>query len=190
MAWMRQHKNWVLLAVFVLLLIAILGPWGYEGDGVPPPEFCHPPFILLENGNCVGRMSGAFILHFSILAIPSLISQLLSGTLVLSERGREFLFILPPLLLVVLPVTSTLLRIKSPNNRSIQIFSVITWGLAIGLGCLIAAFAEVFHPAHLWGVWLYLGLAGAMLVWELLTLTRSIRKPSPAEQMETRKGIN
>ncbi len=166
--------------VFVLLLIAILGPWGYEGDGVPPPEFCHLPFILLENGNCVGRMSGAYILYFSTLAIPSLISQFLSGALVLSERGRELLLILPPLLLVVLPATSTLLRVKSPNNRSFHLFSVITWGLAFGLGWLIAAFAEVFYPAHLWGIWLFLGLAGAMLVWELLTLIQSTRILSPA----------
>ncbi len=88
MAWMSQHKNWVRMLVFVLLLIAILGPWAYEGDGVPPPSYCHPPFLLLENGNCVGRMSGAFVLSFSTLAIPSLISQFLSGELVLSERGR------------------------------------------------------------------------------------------------------
>ncbi len=103
MAWISQHKNWVRMLVFVLLLIAIVGPWGYEGDGVPPPEFCHPPFLLLENGNCVGRMSGAFVLSFSTLAIPSLISQFLSGELVLSERGREFLIILPALLMVLLP---------------------------------------------------------------------------------------
>ena len=167
MAWVSQHKNWVLVAVFVLLLIAILGPWGYEGDGVPPAEFCQPPFILLETGNCVGRMSGAFILNFSTITISSLISHFLSGELVLDERSSEFLFILPPLLLVVLPVTSTLLRAKYPNNRSFQIFSVLTWGLAIGLGCLIATFAEVFHPAHLWGIWLYLGVAGVMLVMEL-----------------------
>ena len=58
MAWMSQHKNWIRMLVFMLLLIAILGPWSYEGDGVPPPSYSHPPFLLLENGNCVGRMSG------------------------------------------------------------------------------------------------------------------------------------
>jgi hypothetical protein len=178
MAWISQHKNRVRMLVFVLLLIAILGPWGYEGDGVPPPEFCHPPYLLLENGNCVGRMSGAFVLSFSTLAIPELISQLLSGELVLSERGQEFLIILPVLLLVVLPVTSTLLLARSANNRSFQIFSVISWGLALGLILLIAAFVEVFHPAHLWGIWLYFGLAGAMLALELHSFIESMRKLS------------
>jgi len=180
MAWISQHKNWVRWVGFVLLLIAILGPWAYQGDGVPPPEFCHPPFILLENGSCVGRMSGATIISFFALAIPSLISQFLSGELVLTERGREFLVILPALLLVILPVTSTLLRVRSPNSRSMQVFSVISWGLAVGMGLLIAAFAEVFQPAHLWGVWLYAGLAGAMLAWEVYGLIVSRRKPSPA----------
>jgi hypothetical protein len=175
MAWISQHKNWVRMLVFVLLLIAILGPWGYESDGVPPPSYCHPPFLLLENGSCVGRMSGAFVLSFSTLAIPSLISQFLSGELVLSERGREFLILLPVLLLVLLPVTSTLLRVRSPKNRSFQIISLITWGLALGLGLLIAVIAEVFHPAHLWGLWLYIGLAGVMLAWELYNLIESRR---------------
>ena len=178
MSWISRHKNWVRLVGFGLLLIAILGPWAYEGDGVPPPAFCHPPFILLETGSCAGRMSGAYIISFSTLAIPSLISQFLSGALVLSERGREFLVFLPPLLLVLLPVTSTLLRVRNRNCRSVQIFSIITWGLAVGLGLLIAALAEVFHPAHLWGVSLYLGVAGAMLAWDVYALIESMRNPA------------
>jgi hypothetical protein len=48
MSWMSRHKNWIRLLVFVLVLIAVLGPWGYEGDGVPPPEFCDPPYLLLR----------------------------------------------------------------------------------------------------------------------------------------------
>ncbi len=76
-------------------------------------------------------------------------------------------------------MTSTLLRVRSPNNRSFQIFSVISWGLALGLGLLMATFAEVFHPAQLWGIWLYFGLAGAMLAWELYNLIESRRERSP-----------
>jgi hypothetical protein len=177
MAWMSQHKNSVRIAVFALLLIAFLGPWGYDGDGVPPPSYCHPPYLLLENGNCVGRMSGAFILSFFTLAIPALISQFLSGELVFSERGREFLVILLPLLLVGMPVISTLLLVRSGNSRFFRIFSIITWGLAVVTGLLIAASAEVFHPVDLWGIWLYVGLAAAILASELYALFESIRKP-------------
>jgi hypothetical protein len=38
MTWIIQHKNQVRIGVFALLLITILGPWGYEYDGVPPEE--------------------------------------------------------------------------------------------------------------------------------------------------------
>jgi hypothetical protein len=66
MTWIIQHKRGVRLAVLALLIIAVVGPWGYTRDGVPPAEWCRPPFLLLENGSCVGQVSGAFYILFSI----------------------------------------------------------------------------------------------------------------------------
>ena len=166
MAWVSQHKNWVRLVVFVLLLIAILGPWATKATASRHRSFATLLFFLRERQlrwADVGRLHSFFLCS----CYPIIDLSILIRRAVLSERGREFLILLPALLLVLLPVTSTLLRVRSPNNRSFHIFSVISWGLAVGLGLLIAAIAEVFHPAHLWGLWLYIGLAGTVLAWEL-----------------------
>jgi len=168
MAWINQHKSWVHTAVFALLIIAILGPWGYAHDGVPPAEWCHPPFLLLENGSCVGRESGAFFLLVSIIGFPAGILQFLSGELVLSDLGRQSIFTLFFLGLFFLPFISTLLLVRSGSNIRRRTFYVIAWGLAAALGLLVALSAEVFHPAHLWGIWLYILLAVGLLAFELL----------------------
>jgi len=168
MAWIIQHKNWVRIAVLALLIITILGPWGYAHDGVPPAEWCQPPFLLLENGNCVGRESGAFYLLISIIGFPAGIMQFLSGELVLSDLGRHSMFALFFLGLFFLPFISTLLLVRSGSNMRRRTFYVIAWGLAAALGLLVALSAEVFHPAHLWGIWLYILLAVGLLAFELL----------------------
>lgn len=168
MAWIIQHKNWVRIAVLALLIIAILGPWGYTRDGVPPAEWCQHPFLLLENGSCVGRDSGAFFLLVSIIGFPAGILQFLSGELVLSDLGRQSIFALFFLSLFFLPCISTLLLVRSGSNIRRRTFYVIAWGLAAALGLLVALSAEVFHPAHLWGIWLYILLAVGLLVFELL----------------------
>lgn len=169
MAWMIQHKKQVRIGIFVLLVIAILGPWGYEHDGVPPAEWCHHPFLLLENGNCVGRESGAFFLLISTAAFPALILQFLSGALVLSDLRLQSMFTLIFLILFCLPVISTVLLVRSGASRRRRTFHAIAWGLAAALGVLIAVSAEVFHPTHLWGIWLYILLVVGLLAFELLT---------------------
>ena len=172
MAWIIHHKSWVRIAVFGLLVVAILGPWGYAHDGVPPAEWCHPPFLLLENGSCVGRESGAFFLLISIIGFPAGILQFLSGELVLSNLGRYFMFTFFFLGLFFLPFISTLLRVRSGSNMRRRTFHIIAWGLAAALGVLIAVSVEVFHPTHLWGIWLYILLAVGLLAFELLSAHR------------------
>ena len=168
MAWIIQHKSWVRIAVFGLLIIAILGPWVYTHDGIPPAEWCRPPLLLLENGSCAGRVSGAFFLLISSVGLPAGILQFLSGELALSALGRHFLFAFVFLGLFLLPLISALLLVRSASNMRRRAFFVIAWGLAAALGLLVALFAEVFHPAQLWGIWLYILLAVGLLAFELL----------------------
>jgi hypothetical protein len=168
MAWTNQHRNWIRLGVFTLLIIAILGPWGYTRDGVPPPEWCRPPFLLLENGSCVGRESGAFFLLVSMIGFPAGIIQFLSGELVLSDLGLQSMFTFLFLGLFFLPFISTLLLMHPGSSKRRRIIQMIAWGVAAGLGLLIALSAEIFHPVHLWGIWLYILLAVGMLAFELL----------------------
>jgi len=52
MTWIIQHKSQGRIGVFALLLIAILGHWGYEYDGVPLAENSSKPVLLVRV--CVG----------------------------------------------------------------------------------------------------------------------------------------
>ena len=168
MAWIIQHKRWFGLAIAAALLIAIVGPWAYTRDGVPPAEWCQPPNILLENGSCVGRSSGAYFLLLSIIGFPAGILQTLSGELGLSDLLRYSVFPLYFLGMFVLPVISTLLVLRSPSSLKRRTFYAIAWGLAAGLGLLQALTQEAIHPAHLWGIWLYILLALGLLAFGLV----------------------
>jgi hypothetical protein len=64
MSWINEHKKVGRVAVLMLLLVSLIGPWTYTADGVPPAEWCRDPNILLENGRCVRLVSGATVLTF------------------------------------------------------------------------------------------------------------------------------
>ena len=181
MAWIGEHKNVGRWAVLVLLLLAMIGPWAYSADGAPPAEWCHEPFILLENDRCVGLMSGATILTYVAVGFLGMCVGLVTGGTVLAGRAREFLFILS-LLLLVLPFISTLLRILDRGRWRQRAFHAVAWGMA----CLSTLQFVVFSLSHLrvatwrhqlWGLWLYIGLAAGALIVEVLALA-TWRSPS------------
>jgi phosphatidylserine synthase len=122
----------------------------------------------LENGSCVGRESGAFYLLVYFIGFPAGIMQFLSGELVLADLGRQSVFALFFLGLFFLPFISSLLRVRPSSNKKHRAFHIIVWGLAAVLGLFVALSAEIFHPVHLWGIWLYILLAVGMLAFELL----------------------
>ena len=180
MSWINEHKSVGRVAVLVLLLVAIIGPWTYSSDGVPPAEWCRDPNILLENGRCVKLVSGARILTFMAGAFLSMSVGLVTGATVLPDRAREFIgvFLFVMLLfLLVLPFFSTLLLIPGGDRRHRRIFHVVAWGLAAGSGLLLGLLG--FSRLHwaLWGIWLYIGLAASALILEVLALVAG-RKPS------------
>jgi hypothetical protein len=103
MSWINEHKNVGRVAVLVLFLVAIMSPWTYTSDGVPPPEWCRDPFILLENDRCVGLVSGAEVLTFMAGAFLSMSVGLVTGATVLPDRACEFLGVFLFMLLLFLP---------------------------------------------------------------------------------------
>ena len=175
-AWINQRKNIVRVAVLVLLLVAIVGPWTYSSDGTPPAEWCRDPNILLENGRCVRLVSGAEVLTFMTGAFLSLNLQLVKGTLVLADRAREFfgVFLFVVLLfLLVQPFFSTLLLIFGGDRPRRGMYHVATWGLAAVISALLlVASCWSGLRTDLWGIWLYVGLAASVLAVELSAIRR------------------
>lgn len=178
---MIQPKNLVRIGIFVLLVIAFLGPWGYHHDS-PPAEWCQPPFLLLENGSCAGRQPGTFYLLFAAVSFPVLILGLFSRGSTLPDLLLVSMGTLMFLIMFCMPVISTVLLMRSSASQKRRNFSVIAWGLAAALGAFLALSAEVIHPAQLWGIWLFILLAVVLLAFELLTAWLAKKTP-PGENL-------
>ena len=182
MSWINEHKNVGRVAVLVLLLVAIMGPWTFSSDGVPPAAWCRDPNILLENGRCVRLVSGATVLTFMAGAFLSMSVGLVTGATLLPDRAREFLGVFlftVGIFLLVLPFFSTLILIRGGDRRRLQVFQVMAWGLAAVLSLLPALLAMSGSGLYseLWGIWLYFGLAAGALTLEVLALVAA-RRPS------------
>lgn len=165
----------VRLVVLALLVAAFIGPWGYTPDGVPPPEWCAEPNFLLTPERCVRLLPGTEILSFFVGSIIALPLMLFSSGFSLVERGRELLFVLL-MYLLVLPFITGLILALARTSRRLLVLDMVAWGLAAIPAVMIAFFTPEQRGLQLWGVWLYIGLAAAMLlfgVWALLRKRRA-----------------
>jgi hypothetical protein len=178
MSWINKRKRVWRVAILVLLLVAIMGPWTYTSDGVPPAAWCANPNILLENGSCVGLVSGAEVITFMTGAFLSMSVGLVTGATVLPDRAREylgvFLFMIL-LLLFLLPFFTTLLLIWGRDSRRLRIFLLIAWGMAAILSLLPVVSGLVLRLDRSWGIWLYIGSAVSALILEVLALVTGRR---------------
>jgi hypothetical protein len=178
MSWINKHKRVWRVAVLVLLLVAIMGPWTYTSDGVPPAAWCANPNILLENGSCVGLVSGAEVITFMTGAFLSMSVGLVTGATVLPDRAREYLGVflfMTLLLLLLLPFFTTLLLIWGRDSRRLRIFHLMAWGLAAVLSLLPVVSGLVLRLDQSWGIWLYIGSAVSALILEVLALVTGRR---------------
>ena len=166
-SWIQQRQNIWRASILLLLLVAILGPWTYSADGMPPAEWCRAPNILLENDRCVKLVSGASILAFTASVLFSMGPALATGLIGIGEIFRLLLFILLHSL-ILLPFITTLLLLRGRDGRRLHPFHLSAWGLAFLAGLLVATTSWSGGPLRLWGIWLYLALCATALALELL----------------------
>ncbi len=181
MLWICKRRNIGRWTVLAALLVAIWGPWVYSSDGVPPPEWCRSPNVLLENGRCVALESGVTVLTFMVWVFFSLIAQFVSGALALPDRVRELsgvFLVMVSICLLILPFLSTLLVIQRGDSRRLRIFHVMAWGAAAIVSLLPILFDLTFRSTLFWGIWLYIGLAIGMLLIEMLVIVIDVRRTS------------
>ena len=184
MSWINEHKNVGRVAVLMLLLVAMMGPWTYTADGVGPVEWCRDPHILLENGRCVRPVSGATVFTFMAGAFLSMSVGLVTGATVFADRAREFLGVslfMTLLFLLVLPFFTTLLLVWGRDSRRLRVFHLMAWELAAVLSLLLLLLLLVSESGpclgRFWGIWLYSGSAASTLILEVLALAAG-RRPS------------
>jgi hypothetical protein len=171
LSWISQHNKRIRLVFLLLLPIAIIGPWTFSSDGVPPAEYCHGRSILLENRRCVKPISGANVLTIISSAVPSMILQLISDPSNLTERVNELLrvFLFLVLIFILLLPFLRILRIVLSNDRSPHLkYPELIGGSALVISTLlfiVTCQSEIC--LKLWGNWLYMLIAACTVVVEI-----------------------
>ena len=167
--WINLRKNGWRVALLVVVLVAMLGPWTFDQILVPSEFSCSAPNIRLDGDFCGTPLPGTWHLYWMVIGFVYASAGLLTGAMGFVEWASVFLvsFLL---FLLVLPFLSTLLLILRGDRRRQQIFNVVAWGLAAGIALLIgvSSYPRLFWV--LWGNWLYIGLAASALMLEMLTL--------------------
>ena len=180
MSWLTQNHKTLQLGLLILLAASFFGPWNYTADGVPPPEYCDPPLVLLTPERCVELVSGAEMVAYLVINAPQMLLGMLSGEYILSSALRELAFViiilLPAVPVLVLawrvlasfqPVTPAIASAKPSGIWSrIVLYGALSLGWFAALGMFLLHWPP--QPWLFWGLWLYLILNDAILMLEIL----------------------
>ena len=169
MAWIKKNRRAWRIALLILMLVALMGPWTFDRLYVPSEYECSAPNIRLDGNFCGVPLSGVSVFFWMSSGLIPLTVGVITGEVIFSERSREFLLLLL-LFLPLLPIFSTLLLIPQNDQQPRQVFTIIAWALAIGM---VLFWWKNSYPNLLWvlwGIWLYIGLAVNALILEIITL--------------------
>lgn len=170
MSHLDANGNMIRGVILALLIVSLLGPWGYDLLNVPAEYPCEWPVVRLYGDFCGMPMSwfSGFLLFAG--GFFQILWQLITGTF--TGRTRELLG-LAFLALPILPLFSTLLLLVKKNTPRLRGFHLIAWGL----GCIFPLFI-LFSQQNvqfllLWGPWLYILVAVGAIIFEILLMKTS-----------------
>jgi hypothetical protein len=167
MALINERKRFWRAASLALLILALLGPWGYDRINVPAEYTCNPPSFRLEGDFCGTPLSGAWIVFWFPLGFVADLVSLSAGKVSFVVKVQQFLITLL-LIFPWLPLLSTPLAIWRKDSRRLNMFQLKAWALATILGL----FLVVSTPQRLlWGAWAYAGLTPVVVIMELLAFS-------------------
>jgi hypothetical protein len=174
MSWLNKHKRIWRAAIFLLLLVALIGPWSFDRIHVPRQYPCSPPNFRLEGDFCGAPLSGMWIYFWMIAGFVSILVEFATGAIPFADWAGEFLrtlFIVLILILLLTPIFSTLRLFRREGLRHNQVFHITLWGLAaLFAGLYLILSGSLGYYWLLWGPWLYIGLAASALVLEAFVL--------------------
>ena len=165
MQWINDHRYQWGGILLVLLVISLLGTWGYDLINVPAQYDCSLPNVRLEGDFCGLPAPGIM----GLFAVFIVLINALNGTLSLVVM-RAML----PFLMLPLPFVSALLWLDDGGDHPRQwVFHLVAWGLAsifiwVFYIRIILTVDLHFHPARLWGLWLYTALVTIVFFIEIV----------------------
>jgi len=168
MAWLAKHiRIWRSVALLLLLVALVIGPWVYDEISVPAEFPCEAPFVRLEGDFCGVPLHGPWIVFALGSQFILTITGLVTGKLALAESGRQLAISLAGFL-ALLPVVSTLLMIFRGDRRWLQLFHIVALCLAGGLMLWAFSATRELRVIRLWGPWFYTGVVLGESILEFL----------------------
>lgn len=154
-----RYRQVIRLALLILFVTAILGPWTYTLDGVPPVEWemCHEPLFLLNEVRCASPVSGLSVIPF----MPVFVFPLASSLFLLVWGDSQV------------------------RTRVHRVFLIFVALLATALPFLINSIDGIRIVPRFWGMWLYAAVAWVALASELLMWRPPREKPEPQQATGT-----
>ena len=168
MSWLKRYIRSLRFVFLGLLLLAIIGPWGYERISVPAQYPCHPPNVRLAGDFCGAPVSGAYIIFAVVGAFASGMVGLFTGSTAIFDFRSLFIMIVL-ISVFLLPIVSTILLSWHEDQQRWQVFHIAAWCLAGSAG--VFSFLSI-NPEMVelhWGSVAYIALAAGALILEILT---------------------
>jgi hypothetical protein len=165
MAWITSHWKIIRLIGLLLLLLGLLGPWGYDRVNVPVEFDCQDPYIRLEGEFCGLPISGlqniavlGSVLNMGIQAVSA-------GEAQAAELGSWLLYLVA-VVLTLAPIAFLVLWLirRQPSLPRLHSALSILVVLLIGFFGLLQWITIGIIPLHIWGLWLYVGSVYLFLV--------------------------
>lgn len=171
MDWIDRNKNILRACLLVGLVAAFMGPWAYDVINVPAEYACQAPNVRLYGDFCGAPLPGTWMISGAVSGLAYMGGSLLTQEFSYQEAASGLLFSLFVLLLC-LPFVSTLVVMLRGERGGWRFLNIAAWGVALGLGMLIAlsTLPQVYWV--LWGIWLYVAVAGCAVVLEAIWLRK------------------
>jgi len=99
MSWINEHKKVWRVAILVVGLVAIMGPWVFDVIYVPSEYSCSAPNIRLDNDFCGTPLPGIVLFHWMVSGFVYATAELVTSAMGFTDWTHEFL----PSLLLFLP---------------------------------------------------------------------------------------
>lgn len=177
MLWLDQNRPVWRIIILAIVLIAFIGPWGYDRIHVPAQYDCTFPNFRLEGDFCGVPLSGISVFVPGLGLVLDAAVRMVRGAPpdpILARNLWSLFIILIPLPVFIIP-----LLVVAGERLSRKSIYVVVWGLASagGLGFLLLISLMLgLPPIRLWGFWLYIVLAIIALIVETVMQVRN-RKP-------------
>ncbi|HWQ84089.1 MAG TPA: hypothetical protein VN363_05950 [Anaerolineales bacterium] len=169
--WLFQNRKSLQLGLLILLAASFLGPWTFEVDGVPPPEFCDSPYVRLTPERCVRLVPGYEMVFTGFRFVVELFMGGLTASLNLREALNGIVIILV-ILVPLLPLAAILWQVlhgdQELSRRGRAFFYA---SLVLGFIAALLPFVMNWPPRAtlFWGLWAYLILNDSCLMLDILT---------------------